>query len=167
MKFYMKRIVNFSYIVVMALMAIAGYLKVASAEFVKIVDGDSLEIGTRRIRLLEIDAPEFKQYCFTAEGKKYNCGIEALKYLKKMLKEADFKVDCQFKRKDRYKRELAICYAGGKNLNLEMLKAGWAVTYLSDQEDFLSAEKEAKEHKNGIWQGKFMRPEYYRRLNRP
>ena len=150
----------------MTLLVIAGYLRGASAEFVKVVDGDSLEIGSRRIRLMEIDAPEFKQYCFMADGKKYKCGIESLKYLKKMLKESNFKVNCQNIRKDRYKRELSICYAGGKNINVEMLKSGWAVAYLTDQEEFLNAEKEAKKNKKGIWQGKFMRPEYYRRLNR-
>jgi len=166
MKFYKKRIAKFLYLITMALLGLSGYLRIASAEFVKVVDGDSLEIGARRVRLLEIDAPEFKQYCFTATGQKYDCGIESLKYLKKMLKDANFKVDCQSQRMDRYKRELAVCYAGEKNLNLEMLKAGWAVTYLTDQEDFLNAEKEAKKHKRGIWQGKFMRPEYYRRLNR-
>jgi endonuclease YncB( thermonuclease family) len=53
-----------------------------------------------------------------------------------------------------------------KNINLEMLSAGWAVTYRTDDRDYLGAEQVAQEKKIGVWQGKFMRPEYYRRLQR-
>ena len=47
-----------------------------------------------------------------------------------------------------------------------MVRAGWAVTYRTDNKAYLAAEKEAKKLEKGLWQGKFMRPEYYRRLHR-
>ena len=143
-----------------------GYYSIASAEFVKVVDGDSLEIGTRRIRLLGIDAPEYKQYCYDNQKQKYDCGKEAQRYLKQLLKQADFKVSCQKHKTDRYDRELAVCFANGKNLNLAMIEAGWAVTYRTEKRKYIEAEQRAQKEKIGVWQGKFMRPEYYRRLHR-
>jgi endonuclease YncB( thermonuclease family) len=50
---------------------------------------------------------------------------------------------------------------GGKDG--KMVKSGWAVSYDNYYND---AEATAKESKSGIWQGKFMRPELYRALNR-
>lgn len=142
------------------------YCSVASAEFVKVVDGDSLEIGKRRIRLLGIDAPEYKQYCYDNRGQRYDCGIEAQRYLRQLLKQANFKVSCLKRETDRYERELSVCYADGKNLNLAMIESGWAVTYRTEKNKYIEAEQKAQKEKSGVWQGKFMRPEYYRRLHR-
>ena len=143
-----------------------GYFNSAQAEYVKVVDGDSLEIGARRIRLLGIDAPEYKQYCFTQDKQKYDCGREAKRYLYELLKRQNYQLDCRKQKYDRYDRELAVCFSGGQNLNLAMIEAGWAVAYRTHKQAYLAAEKQAKQAKVGVWQGKFMRPEYYRRLNR-
>jgi endonuclease YncB( thermonuclease family) len=164
--FIKQRIVKIFKVIVLLIFASIGYYSTASSEYVKIVDGDSLEIGTRRIRLLNIDAPEFKQYCFTAKGKKYNCGKKAQQFLYDMLKSGNFDVECYSKKQDQYNRDLAECFVDGKNIGVEMLSAGWAVSYMTKSNVYLSAEREAKKQKIGVWQGKFMRPEYYRRLLR-
>ena len=127
------------------------------------VDGDSLEEGARRIRLEGIDAPEYKQYCFTAEGKKYRCGRDSLKYLQDLMAGKDIRCECE-KEPDRYKRELCVCYADNIELNRQMVAEGQAVSYLSDR--YKTEEKSAKAQKLGIWQGKFMRPALYRVLKR-
>ena len=49
-------------------------------------------------------------------------------------------------------------------LNFEMVKAGYAVSYKYDR--YHLAEKRAKQRKKGIWRGKFMRPEIYRAIKR-
>ena len=146
-------------------LVVLGYWATASSEYVKVVDGDSLEIGARRIRLQGIDAPEFRQYCFDAQKKRYQCGIDSRNYLRELLKKNNYKIKCNMLSKDRYKRELSECFVGGRNINLEMINAGYAVVYRSETRDYFEAEKAAKQGKKGIWQGKFMRPEYYRRLN--
>ena len=143
-----------------------NYWASASSGYVKIIDGDSLEIGKRRIRLQGIDAPEYVQYCFNADKKRYSCGMRSKDYLAKMVKQAHYQVDCKVVGYDRYRRELSECFAQDKNLNQEMLKNGWAVAYRTDNTDYLQAEKQAKNTKKGIWKGKFMRPEYFRRLQR-
>lgn len=40
----------------------------------RVVDGDTLEVGSERIRLFGIDAPETKQLCKNKSGKDYACG---------------------------------------------------------------------------------------------
>lgn len=51
------------------------------------VDGDSLEIGSRRIRLMGIDAPEYDQFCKKNNGELYPCGQLAADYLKTLIAE--------------------------------------------------------------------------------
>jgi endonuclease YncB( thermonuclease family) len=42
----------------------------------RVVDGDTLEVGGRKVRLFGIDAPELDQTC-DAEGQLWACGAEA------------------------------------------------------------------------------------------
>ena len=43
----------------------------------RIVDGDTLAIGSTKIRLEGIDAPETDQVCLNANGAHWTCGIDA------------------------------------------------------------------------------------------
>ncbi len=130
---------------------------------VKAVDGDSLEIGARRIRLDGIDAPELRQVCRDDKGNDYFCGEEALHYLKDLISEKN--IDCRcLPQKDRYHREICECFADGYSLNKAMVQAGWAVTYRD--KTYLDEEQTARLNKSGIWQGKNMRPAIYRALHK-
>lgn len=126
-------------------------------------DGDSLVIDKLEIRLGGIDAPEYSQLCHD-EKKEYKCGIKAHKFLKKIIKGR--KVVCNKITIDIYKRQVSECFADSININKKMLESGWAVAYKTNNNDYKIAEKSAKEKKLGIWQGKFMKPELYRVLNR-
>ena len=42
-----------------------------------VIDGDSLTIGDKEIRLIGIDAPEYNQTCFDDNNSEYDCGQEA------------------------------------------------------------------------------------------
>ncbi len=139
---------------------------VAEAKVI-VTDGDSLVVDGKKIRLIGIDSPEYDQECQKADKSIYLCGKEASKYMKAMVKqglERGDKLSCTTEGKDRYKRSLSICKLGAVNLNEEMVRAGWAVTYRHDM--YKGAESEAKEAQRGIWQGKFMRPELHRILKR-
>ena len=139
-------------------------ITVNANERIKVIDGDSLEIGSRRVRLLGIDSPEYVQSCYDQRHKKYSCGIKAKKYMEKLIAQGN--IECREDSKDRYGRSLSTCYSGSMNLNEEMVRAGWAVAYRDEGGIYDRAEYEAKEQKLGIWQGKFMRPELYRFLNK-
>lgn len=121
------------------------------------IDGDSLMWDNKEIRLFGIDAPEYNQTCLDKNKQEYPCGQEAFKHIKKLLKKP---IDCKIISKDKYKRNLAIC----DDINAKMVASGWAVSYYGD--DFKQEEKDAKQNKLGIWQGKFIRPEFFRALHR-
>lgn len=132
----------------------------ASGEY-KVVDGDSLEKGDVRIRLNDIDAPELYQNCYDKNEREYECGKVAKNYLQKMSSKI---VDCVFLGKDKYERSLMECYLeNGRSINSEMVLHGWAVSY---GEKYKDEELRAKNDAAGIWQGRFMRPELFRALQR-
>ena len=64
---------------------------------------------------------------------------------------------------DRYKRMVGVIWIGNRNINLEMVKEGYAEAYLEYlkepyREQFIRAEKEARSARRGIWS----LPEYER-----
>ena len=140
----------------------------------KIVDGDTVHINHKKIRLEGIDAPEIKQKCkkpylkissilnFTL-NKEYNCGVLAKKELSKKI--GNIEINCISLSKDRYKRYLGTCYKGTENLNKWMVNRGYAVAYKRYSKKYLVDENYAKENNLGIWQGSFLRPEKWRKLN--
>ena len=127
----------------------------------KVVDGDSLEYGYLRIRLIDIDAPELFQMCYDEDNRLYECGKKATKELEKLMSNV---AECKELGVDRYKRKLMECF--GKDdisINQKMVLGGWAVSY---GKRFKEEEKEAKKQKSGVWKGRFMRPELYRALGK-
>ena len=143
------------------LIAILSFFPAFAKGDVKVVDGDSLFIGDREIRLSGIDAPEYHQMCYDENDVPYACGKEAFRYLQTIVTED---VVCKVKEVDRYNREVADCFVGDTNINKEMVRMGYAVAYDRYTKDYLPAQKQAKKHKRGIWVGRFMKPELYRRL---
>lgn len=146
------------------LVFLAGLLMACRGEAaeVKAVDGDSLVIGERRIRLLGIDAPEYSQTCGDKDGYDYPCGQDSLRFMQELL--AKGQVECKTVQKDIYKRDLSICYVNGEDINRKMIENGRAVVYRTDDTEYLAAEESARVNKRGVWQGKFMKPELYRIL---
>ena len=75
---------------------------------------------------------------------------------------------------NRYNRILGVIYLDGKNVNLEMVRAGLAEVYDGrpprgfDTGPYLQAEKEAREANRGMWvQGdKYISPREWRRMQR-
>ena len=134
------------------------------ADKINVIDGDSFFIGRREIRLSGIDAPEYHQNCFDFNNNAYACGKQSAQALQKMLKNG--KVKCNTIVKDRYNREVSVCYSGEINLNKQMVADGWTVAYTRYTKDYAKVEQQAKKHQKGIWQGRFLKPEYYRILQR-
>lgn len=124
------------------------------------VDGDSLEIGTSRIRLMGIDAPEYDQSCKNAAGKLYPCGQQSADFLAQLIKNRN--IVCHIHKKDKYDRDLCTCYAGNTDINAEMIRSGHAIVYLESAYD--SLQRAAQAQKIGIWNGIFMHPRLFRLL---
>ena len=104
----------------------------------KIIDGDTIHINNKKIRLEGIDAPEIKQQCKKPflkisaligfqSSKSYPCGVTSKR---KLIDKIDnTKIKCITSSKDRYKRYLATCYKEKINLNKWMVRYGHAVAY--------------------------------------
>ena len=140
----------------------------------KVVDGDTVHIDNYKFRLEGIDAPEMRQQCkkesfkisffigFTFY-KDYSCGKVSKEKLITKIDTTEIK--CISSSKDRYKRYIATCYKGKTNLNQWMVRNGFAIAYRRYSKTYVSDEEFAKENKLGLWKGKFMEPEKWRKLN--
>ena len=126
----------------------------------RVTDGDTIRIGSTRIRLHGIDAPESKQRC-TADGQEWQCGSEATEALRNMINGKD--VVCSQRDKDRYGRIVAVCRVGATDINAWMVLNGWAVAYRRYSMDYMADEVEAKRGNRGLWRGQFMMPWEWRR----
>ena len=157
----MSRTIKYLTILLLASPAAIGAEVMAGRAFV--IDGDTIEIHGQRIRLHGIDAPESGQSC-TVLGKRSRCGREAAIALSNKI--GNHAVQCEKKDIDRYKRIVAVCRAGGENLNAWMVGEGWALAYRRYSPDYIMQEDNASRSKVGIWQGEFIAPWDWRRGKR-
>jgi len=125
---------------------------------VTVNDGDSITLGSERIRLRGIDAPEFGQTC-NKDGADYACGRQARQSLVTLI--GGRPVSCSGWERDKYDRLLATCMADGRELNRSQVEAGWAVAY----GDYRSEENAARQKGVGLWAGSFERPRDWREMH--
>ena len=121
----------------------------------RIVDGDSLVLRDRRLRLVGLDAPELAQTC-TKNGNEVPCGEMARDRLRQIV--GSRAVLCETEGRDRYSRLLATCYAGDKDIGAEIVRSGWAVA----DGDYAWAEAQARAESAGIWSMQFTEPSAWR-----
>src|SRR5262249_53770827 len=126
-----------------------------------VIDGDTIEIHGKRIRLFGIDAPESSQTCTNSEGKEYRCGQRSANALDNKIR--GHRVECRQKDIDRYGRVVAVCLVGGEDINAWMVAQGWAIAYRQFSLIYVDQERNAANAKLGIWQGKFELPWEWRR----
>ena len=139
----------------------------------RVYDGDTIAVvenGIRiRLHLVGIDSPE------TSKGKNKPAqpfNQKSTKYLSWLI--LNETIEIKSYGIDSYRRILAIVYNQGEDINLKMVKEGYAEVYRGKSPDgfdltkYESAEKEAREAKKGIWvQGdKYISPFVWRRMNK-
>ncbi len=126
--------------------------QVSNAEYLenlkikRVVDGDTVHVFYQdevyKIRLTEIDAPERDQ----------PYGSNSTEYLKSLLKEG--MVDVDISGTDRYGRKLGRLYWRGKDINRELVSAGYAWVYDQYVTDnsFYENQSKARNSKKGLWE---------------
>lgn len=130
-----------------------------------VVDGDTLEIHGRRIRLWGIDAPEGRQSCDDAQGVACACGRLIADRLDRHLR--DKPVACFEEDTDRYGRMIARCEINGVDVGAWLVRQGYAVRYARYAGGaYVSEEVAAKRESLGVWAGRFTAPEDWRRAQR-
>ena len=174
--FYTKKKI-FLFFIICGIFFILTYHDVKSSEissvsgYAKIIDGDTIKINSKKIRLHGIDAPEKKQTCkkpyliigIFSFTKSYSCGqVSTDKLIKKINNQI---IKCKIKNVDRYNRLIGECYKRNENLNAWLVSNGYAVAYRKYSKKYIPDEKNAKNNNLGIWQGKFEMPWNFRRKN--
>lgn len=118
---------------------------------VSVGDGDTIRVMDKNgkiltVRLACIDAPE------TAQGQS---GADATQGLKALLATGS-PLDLRPKSSDKFGRTVAEVYAGGRNVNLEMVRLGFAYAYRDylkgcDAKAYTKAEEQAERDRQGVW----------------
>ena len=129
----------------------------------RVIDGDTLEIRSTRVRLHGIDAPESAQQCRDA-GRGWPCGREATRALAGRI--GGRTVGCEARDRDRYGRVVAVCRTGGEDLNAWMVASGWAFAYRKYSRSYVAEERAAKAAMRGIWRGDVVPPWDWRKGKR-
>ena len=155
----MKRNLHSLYICLLACLAATPLHAGTITGIAQVIDGDSLSVSGIVVRLSGIDAPEYTQPC-TLEGQQWDCGKSAAGHLRTLV--GDQIVMCRSTGIDQFSRTLAICDAGGKDLNLSMVEAGWAIAFRQQSSAYVPAEERAKASRLGIWTSIFVPPQQYR-----
>jgi endonuclease YncB( thermonuclease family) len=126
-----------------------------------VIDADTLDIGSERIRLVGIDAPESGQRCRDAKGALVRCGSIAANALDAWINRNP--VTCILEGRDRYKRALGKCSVRGQRVQDWLVRNGHAVAYRQYSTEFVEAELAAREARAGIWAGDFIMPSDWRK----
>ena len=129
----------------------------------RVTDGDTIEVGSARIRLFGIDALESAQSC-VAGSRPWPCGRQATQALAGRIDNRS--VDCEERDRDRCGRIVAVCRQGGKDVNAWLVREGWALAYRQYSRTYMDEEAAAKAARRGVWRGEFVPPWDWRRGNR-
>jgi len=128
------------------------------------IDGDTIRVNQRPVRLWGVDAVERKQTC-VADGRPYGCGEKATGALASFL--GSTPVRCEVVDTDKYDRSVARCTSNGRDVGGYMVSIGWALDYTAYSHGaYLVQEARARSAKLGIHGGAFVQPADYRRTER-
>lgn len=127
----------------------------------QVIDGDSLMVAGREIRLHGLDVPEWDQTCTDGSGKEWKPGQQAKAWLASRI--TSHPLACTREDTDRHGRLIATCYLAGENINETLVRQGWAVAYRRYSDRYTQAEADARTAKRGLWSGPCDQPEHWRR----
>ena len=129
----------------------------------RVLDGDTIVVSGKRIRLEGIDAPEGQQLCY-ANNRAWACGTASTDALRRFIGSSP--VGCASTGTDRYGRTLARCHVQGTDIQSWMVINGWAVAYSRYSTDYEPEQEYARARHLGIWRGQVETPEDWRRSRR-
>ncbi len=132
----------------------------AAAPDIAVIDASTLRLARRVVRLAGIAAPGRGETC-VGQGAVggavagFDCGTAAAAALAALVRERN--ITCEMRDTDALGRPLAICSAGGTELNRALVAGGWARVDgaaglpSSQAEDLRNAEKLARAEHRGLW----------------
>lgn len=117
----------------------------------RVIDGDTIAVDGRNVRLEGIDAPEHGQTCGRRFFGTWQCGTASARALSELV--AGRIVTCESRGDDKYGRMLGICFVDGHDINATMVREGYAWAFVKYSDTYVREEREAREERAGIWSG--------------
>lgn len=133
----------------------------------EVIDADIISIGTQRVILWGIDAPERRQIC-QLNGAAWGCYDVAFRRLQLLAGRGE--VACVFVGEpDPFGRRFGTCESGGENLNAAMVRSGVALAYEAETDAYMVEMADAITDGVGLWQVgvEFEEPWEFRRRETP
>jgi len=127
---------------------------------VRVIDGDTFDVGKIRVRLFGIDAPELDQNCTTAQGATWACGRWSAQEVKARFQGTW--AECEKITIDRYQRVVARCRIKGQDVGQALVSDGVALAYRKYSMDYDLDEKGAVVNARGLHAGTFESPDRFR-----
>jgi endonuclease YncB( thermonuclease family) len=131
---------------------------------VRVIDGDTFDVGAVRVRLYGVDAPEIGQTCTNGDGVQWDCGTWVAEQVRARI--GGREISCETVTEDQYGRSVARCALAGQDLGRRLVSEGLALAFRRYAMDYDREEKGAVVAGRGIHAHRFARPEDYRRAVR-
>jgi len=118
------------------------------AEFSQVLDGNTLQIKKKVIRLQGVDAPQLGQRCGTGP-EAWKCGQAARDELLRLVGTAE--VHCDILSRDSLNRAIARCTANGRDLGEALIAGGFAKLDPHHPPEYEALEAGARAGGLGLW----------------
>ena len=147
-----------------ALFVFLLFPNLAAAEFsgrVKVIDGDTFDVGDVRVRLHGIDAPEKDQHCTTQQGQSWACGEWVNTQVRQRVQGQV--ATCFEVTKDKYNRIVASCEVAGEDIGQALVADGLAFAYRKYSLRYVLDEKGAAINDRGLHANRVQSPSEFRK----
>ena len=122
----------------------------AAAGEVRVIDGGTLKLGERVLRLQALAVPERGQaQCRDAGGGSTDCGAASAQALARLVAARD--LACKVQSHDRQGRAIGQCSAGGVELAASQVADGWAFAERGAPAALAALESTARQERRGLW----------------
>ena len=121
-----------------------------------VVQGDTLTVAGRVVKLFGVASPEISQTCADGSGRGYRCGQQSIAWLSSWL--SNHQVKCHIIAEDKSGLLTGVCMLGQYDIGAAIVNAGWAVADTRQTAIYSAYQNQAALNKRGLWQGKFYMP---------
>ncbi len=137
---------------------LAAYPKISGS--ISAVRANVFYINGRYVRLYGVDAPDTDQVCSDANGSAYNCGEEAISWIRGWIDQNT--IDCYLLKVEPNGTNSAICIWGEYDIGAALVGAGWGVVNANETDIYKPYEAKAQSESSGLWKGTFYSPQDWR-----
>ncbi len=123
-----------------------------------------LYINGRYVRLFGVDAPDIDQICSDRFEATYNCGEEAVSWIRNWID--DNYIDCYLLKISPNEQDLATCVWGDYDIGAALVASGWGIANRDESDIYQPYQVKAQSEQSGLWQGTFYLPEDWRNIKK-